>query len=696
MSSLSSNLKDTKHDDSSISPPPPPPPPTGKSSPLKNDMMMHPAPAPAPASALKNKIDHNDHTDLNGHQAKELKVEPDAAADVGGRRASLKKQPSTTNLMRERNPSFKSVRAVDLERGASLSDDCMSSSAKSTQQVPKLITQYSHDSGAAKKRTRTMYAPVQQSTYGPKATLKKVTEDYLVLIQDPLSQQLSWTKPPLFVLVIKKLCNTLFEPFVNIIKYLVFNHNMIVYVEESEFDLMKTDEQIKHLVSPTSSTRKYSKPSLRKFEPPASLAKQAGVSAPTSSSELTQSSTKLSQAAATTENHANKIDLIVCLGGDGTLLHASTLFQKSCPPVLSLNMGSLGFLCPFDFENYREYIDGVIKGNVPLLLRNRLCCKLEKTPELLAENSFTIADPTQSSPTLIASAAAAVDTSASAASESSPVTNEWLSLNEVVVDRGPSPFLSNLDLYVNDFLITTVQGDGLIISSPTGSTAYAMAAGASMCHPSVPSIIIVPICPHSLSFRPIVVPAGVELRIALSSDSRHTAWYSIDGRNSGELKKGYHLTITTSIYPLPSICRSDQMNDWFEGLGMCLHWNQRQKQLPLNSCYLTNNAPQLNSSSLSNSKSSSTSSLQHIATNGGSSTDSSTSSSSSSSSSSSTTNQNETTNTSDNTLLKVQSSSKLSREPSVEFHLNDEEVPKRSSRLRIPSSSNLVAREATK
>lgn len=73
--------------------------------------------------------------------------------------------------------------------------------------------------------------------------------------------------------------------------------------------------------------------------------------------------------------------------------------------------------------------------------------------------------------------------------------------------------MSNIDLYLNDYLVTTVQGDGLIISSPTGSTAYAMAAGASMCHPSVPAIIICPICPHSLSFRPIVVPAGVDLRV---------------------------------------------------------------------------------------------------------------------------------------------------------------------------------------
>ena len=88
-----------------------------------------------------------------------------------------------------------------------------------------------------------------------------------------------------------------------------------------------------------------------------------------------------------------------------------------------------------------------------------------------------------------------------------------LVLNEVVIDRGPSPYLSNIDLYLDGKHITYVQGDGLIVSTPTGSTAYAVAAGASMIHPSVPAIMVTPICPHSLSFRPIVVPAGVELKV---------------------------------------------------------------------------------------------------------------------------------------------------------------------------------------
>ncbi|MBN3282744.1 NADK kinase, partial [Polyodon spathula] len=120
----------------------------------------------------------------------------------------------------------------------------------------------------------------------------------------------------------------------------------------------------------------------------------------------------------------------------------------------------------------------------------------------------------------------------------------------------------------------------VIVSTPTGSTAYAVAAGASMIHPNVPAILITPVCPHSLSFRPIVVPAGVELKIMLCPDARNTAWVSFDGRKRQEICHGDSITITTSCYPVPSVCFRDPVNDWFESLAECLHWNVRKKQNP--------------------------------------------------------------------------------------------------------------------
>merc|ERR1719400_1188266 len=212
---------------------------------------------------------------------------------------------------------------------------------------------------------------------------------------------------------------------------------------------------------------------------------------------------------------------------------------------MAFHLGSLGFLTPFKFEDFETQVDHVLGGNAALTLRSRLRCILMKEEE---ERSGV-----------------------------KPATNQ-LVLNEVVIDRGPSPYLSNIDLYLDGKLITSVQGDGLIVSTPTGSTAYAVAAGASMMHPSVPAIMVTPICPHSLSFRPIVVPAGVELKITVSPDSRNTAWVSFDGRRRQELEHGDSLHVTTSIYPVPSICSQDQISDWFASLAECLHWNVRKKQ----------------------------------------------------------------------------------------------------------------------
>merc|ERR1711970_5698 len=85
-----------------------------------------------------------------------------------------------------------------------------------------------------------------------------------------------------------------------------------------------------------------------------------------------------------------------------------------------------------------------------------------------------------------------------------------------------------------------------------------------MVHPSVSSILITPICPHSLSFRPISVPAGVELKVMLSPEARNSAWVSFDGRNRQELSHGDVLRVTTSVHPVPSISKNDQLQDWFE------------------------------------------------------------------------------------------------------------------------------------
>ncbi|KAM3659683.1 NAD kinase isoform 2-T2 [Ammospiza maritima maritima] len=344
-------------------------------------------------------------------------------------------------------------------------------------------------------------------------------------IQDPASQRLTWNKPPKSVLVIKKIRDaSLLQPFKELCVYLTEENNMIVYVEK------------KVLEDPAIANDENFGPVKKKFC--------------TFREDY--------------DDISNQIDFIICLGGDGTLLYASSLFQGSVPPVMAFHLGSLGFLTPFNFENFQSQVTQVIEGNAALVLRSRLKVKVVKEHR----DKGSVQNGIEENGVV----------SASLEKEVGKQIMQYQVLNEVVVDRGPSSYLSNVDVFLDGHLITTVQGDGVIVSTPTGSTAYAAAAGASMIHPNVPAIMITPICPHSLSFRPIVVPAGVELKIMLSPDARNTAWVSFDGRKRQEICHGDSISITTSCYPLPSICFRDPVSDWFESLAQCLHWNVRKKQ----------------------------------------------------------------------------------------------------------------------
>jgi len=151
-------------------------------------------------------------------------------------------------------------------------------------------------------------------------------------------------------------------------------------------------------------------------------------------------------------------------------------------------------------------------------------------------------------------------------------------LNDLVIDRGPSPYVSMLELFGDEHHMTTVQGDGLTISTPTGSTAYSLSAGGSLVHPEIPAILITPIAPHTLSFRPMLLPDSMEVRICVPFNSRSTAWASFDGRGRVELKQGDHIKVTASKYPFPTVCADKQSTDWFHAISRTLKWNERERQ----------------------------------------------------------------------------------------------------------------------
>merc|ERR1719420_2845318 len=221
-----------------------------------------------------------------------------------------------------------------------------------------------------RERTRSLNAPSPIQQFGPCGRIMK-NSAMVMTIQDPASQRLTWYKPPLTVLVIKKVRDaTVIPPFIQLVKWFIEKKRMVVFVEEAIMDdTMLTQNQ--------SFT-----PHIRE---------------------------KLMTFTEGKDDLTDKIDFIVCLGGDGTLLYASSLFQQSVPPIMAFHLGSLGFLTPFEFENFEHQITRVLEGHAALTLRSRLRCIIIKKEE--EEKGLK------------------------------PNTNQ-LVLNEVVIDRGPSPYLS--------------------------------------------------------------------------------------------------------------------------------------------------------------------------------------------------------------------------------------------------------------
>eukprot|EP00521_Asterionellopsis_glacialis_P015456 CAMPEP_0195306348 /NCGR_PEP_ID=MMETSP0707-20130614/37154_1 /TAXON_ID=33640 /ORGANISM="Asterionellopsis glacialis, Strain CCMP134" /LENGTH=518 /DNA_ID=CAMNT_0040370563 /DNA_START=122 /DNA_END=1678 /DNA_ORIENTATION=- len=297
-------------------------------------------------------------------------------------------------------------------------------------------------------------------------------------------------------------------------------------------------------------------------------------------------------------------DLICTLGGDGLLMHAGMMFPGPVPPILCIAGGSLGFLTPFgreemsdtiqislgflqgdendsgnDLTNYnsemvpnhapirndnefgeggydafhqRSEVDG--KANIPKFsfgLGNRICLSMRMRLDCRVIN------------------------------RDGKLCARYNVLNEVVIDRGSSPYLAALECFCDDVHLTTVQADGIIFATPTGSTAYSMAAGGSVVHPAVPAILVTPICPHVLSFRSMVFPDHVVLRCFVPDDARSDASVSFDGKDRKLLHRGDSVQIQMSAHPVPTINRVDHSSDWLNSLKNNFNFNSRARQKPL-------------------------------------------------------------------------------------------------------------------
>lgn len=233
------------------------------------------------------------------------------------------------------------------------------------------------------------------------------------------------------------------------------------------------------------------------------------------------------------DRFAGEVDIAVVLGGDGTMLHASALVADSGIPVLGINLGHLGFLTPFDPGEARSAIDAALDGSLSTTERMRLQATYIPT-------------------------------------EGVPTTRT--ALNDVVIHQGAMARLVQLDATLDDDLIASYRADGLIVATPTGSTAYNLAAGGPVVMPGRAVLALTPICAHALTNRPLIAPAHKRISIELGGDSRGVV-LTIDGQWAHTFGQGDRLEVTASDHPLV-VFGSDK--GYFDILREKLYWGVRE------------------------------------------------------------------------------------------------------------------------
>jgi len=230
------------------------------------------------------------------------------------------------------------------------------------------------------------------------------------------------------------------------------------------------------------------------------------------------------------EVKAGQFDFAVVFGGDGSVLRAARMLAEHQVPIIGINVGKFGFLTETTSEQAREALSDVLDGRFSVAERMMLRCDLLRGGQPV-ESSF--------------------------------------GLNDVVVSRTALSRLMTIDFFVNEELVTTYRADGLIISTPVGSTAHSMAAGGPIVSPELDAFIVSPICPHTLSNRPLVLPAGVRLQAEVKGFSEPPS-LTIDGQVNWALHEGCR----AAVHRANESARLIQTGRWtyFETLRNKLDW----------------------------------------------------------------------------------------------------------------------------
>jgi NADH kinase len=243
-----------------------------------------------------------------------------------------------------------------------------------------------------------------------------------------------------------------------------------------------------------------------------------------------------------------KVDMATTLGGDGTILHASSLFSTThhVPPILSFSMGTLGFLGEWKFAEYKRAFREVYMSGASAGASSYQDQKHPHVQTALGETEDVVTGwssirgksmgPTRSSKVLLRNRLKVGVFDAEGQRVIGDNTAESAqgdvhAMNEVIIHRGKEAHLAIVEVFVGGRFLTEAVADGMIISTPTGSTAYSLSCGGSIIHPLVSSLLMTPICPRSLSFRPLVLPANTPITLRMSVKNRgRELEVSIDGR----------------------------------------------------------------------------------------------------------------------------------------------------------------------
>ena len=231
-----------------------------------------------------------------------------------------------------------------------------------------------------------------------------------------------------------------------------------------------------------------------------------------------------------------EVGMVLVLGGDGTLLGMADCIGEAelDIPILGVNFGSLGFLTEVTLPELYPSLEAALAGGAPVEARLML-----RSTTLREGSTF----------------------------------RHHIALNDVVITKAARARMIDLSVSVGDEFVTRVKADGLIVATPTGSTAYSLAAGGPIVQPSVDAIILTPIAPHTLTNRPIVIPASSPVRVQPLMDDRDEVFVTFDGQAGFQLQAGDEIRVCRADAPLRLIRPSTR--SYFEVLRQKLKWGER-------------------------------------------------------------------------------------------------------------------------